>query len=107
MIRGMSLMRHTPPGGMGAHGSLGLAAPARALLETIVFLLLFLMWLGSSPAAASPLSERRAELEAARARLNQLQAELNEFAVAFGNAEARAAEIEEAIVALEADEARA
>ncbi len=106
MIRGMSLMRHTPPGGMGAHGSLGLAAPARALLVTIVFLLLFLMWLGSSPAAASPLSERRAELEAAQARLGQLQAELNEFAVAFGNAEARAAEIEEAIVALEADEAR-
>lgn len=60
------------------------------------------------PAAAlgSPLEERQAQLEAAQARLQELQSELDHYAELFGNAESRAAEIENAIAAAEADEAR-
>lgn len=58
------------------------------------------------PLAASPLSDKQAELEAARGRLDRLQEELDEYAAAYGQAEARQAEIDDAIVAAEADEQR-
>ena len=77
------------------------------LAGSVVALLAFLP---ASPvvdsALASPLSEKQAELEAARGRLSRLQEELDAYAAAYGEAEARQAEIDDAIVSAEADEQR-
>lgn len=58
------------------------------------------------PALASPLSETQAELEAVRGQLADLQAELDYFARAYAEAEARQAQIDDAITAAEADAKR-
>ncbi len=74
------------------------------------FLLVVLGCLPASPLveplAASPLSDKQGELETTRGRLDRLQQELDEYAAAYGEAEARQAEIDDAIVAAEADERR-
>jgi peptidoglycan LD-endopeptidase LytH len=59
-----------------------------------------------SPALASTLSQKQAQLREASAQLAHLQDSLNELADKYGKAEARLAQIDDAIAAVEKDIAR-
>src|SRR3990172_10257185 len=56
-----------------------------------------------SPAAASPLSQKQAELKAARAKMTKLQDSLDALTKKFATAEANLAVTEDAITAVEKD----
>lgn len=73
------------------------------LAALFVFLLLAP---AASPASASTLSQKEAELKAARARLAELQESMDALADKFSSAEARLAEIDDAIRVAEADISR-
>lgn len=106
MNNDMDLPWHTLQGGAVVRRSVRLGALLCACALGCLLLVVAVLASGISLAGATTLSERRAELEAAKQRLNELQDELDRYAEAFGNAESRAAEIEDAIAAAEADEAR-
>ncbi len=84
--------------------SAGLLLTLAAAVLVLVFLLVLLP--APQSTAASALSQKQAELKAARAQLAELQEQFDALATKYGNAESRLAEIEEAIGEVKKDIAR-
>ncbi|MFH1833804.1 MAG: hypothetical protein ABH877_02165, partial [bacterium] len=78
-------------------------SPSFVMSLLLVFLFVLPLF---SPVLGSVLSQKQTELSEARTRLSRLQDSLNEMAEKYGKAEARLAEIDDAINAAEIEMAR-
>jgi len=74
--------------------------------SALILVLLLVVLPTPESTAASALSQKQAELKAARARLAELQEQFDALAAKYGDAESRLAEIEEAIGEVKKDIAR-
>ncbi|MCJ7796565.1 MAG: peptidoglycan DD-metalloendopeptidase family protein [Thermoleophilia bacterium] len=87
----------------------GVVRPAAVALATFLLVTAVLAGMASTTpnrAAASSLTETKADASAARKQLSRLQAELDDLAGKYSKAEARLYEIDNAVVKAEKDEAR-